>query len=650
MQHRLSLIQKFMILGLLALIIAALPALLYFSNSFKQQEKATLEKRGSAPLIALNKVIQLSQIHRGMSAGMLNGNQALEARRPALKDKLVLALDAADAQFKTAGVAAQRLSEWQNLRQSWRTLEQAVATKQLKATESTKLHTQLIAGELLLSEELLTDFGLNLDADTGTAYLIRASLIDMPWLAENLGVMRAIGSGFLTQGALPPEGRATLLALQKRVLELQAQMFRNLKVSTDADAALQAALDSKAQTHRAAVDQALTLANQALMGATEINYPAPQYFDAFTTTIDGLFAFNADAMQMMDRVLQERADATQRAMLLVLLMLLLGLGGGAALSVFFVRSITGPVGDAVRVARAVADGNLAIEVPVLGSNELGQLMAALSDMREHLEQVVTAVMHGSESVATASAEIAQGNNDLSDRTEQQASALEQTAASMEQLGSTVNQNADSARQANQLAQSASTVAVRGGDVVGQVVNTMRDINNSSRKIADIISVIDGIAFQTNILALNAAVEAARAGEQGRGFAVVASEVRLLAGRSAEAAREIKALITASVERVEHGSTLVDHAGATMTEVVDAIKRVTDIMGEISSASSEQSLGVAEIGEAVGQMDQVTQQNAALVEQMAAAASSLKSQAQDLLATVAVFHLPGHGAIGHRTVA
>ena len=650
MQHRLSLIQKFMILGLLALIIAALPALLYFSNSFKQQEKATLEKRGSAPLIALNKVIQLSQIHRGMSAGMLNGNQALEARRPALKDKLVLALDAADAQFKTAGVAAQRLSEWQNLRQSWRTLEQAVATKQLKATESTKLHTQLIAGELLLSEELLTDCGLNLDADTGTAYLIRASLIDMPWLAENLGVMRAIGSGFLTQGALPPEGRATLLALQKRVLELQAQMFRNLKVSTDADAALQAALDSKAQTHRAAVDQALTLANQALMGATEINYPAPQYFDAFTTTIDGLFAFNADAMQMMDRVLQERADATQRAMLLVLLMLLLGLGGGAALSVFFVRSITGPVGDAVRVARAVADGNLAIEVPVLGSNELGQLMAALSDMREHLEQVVTAVMHGSESVATASAEIAQGNNDLSDRTEQQASALEQTAASMEQLGSTVNQNADSARQANQLAQSASTVAVRGGDVVGQVVNTMRDINNSSRKIADIISVIDGIAFQTNILALNAAVEAARAGEQGRGFAVVASEVRLLAGRSAEAAREIKALITASVERVEHGSTLVDHAGATMTEVVDAIKRVTDIMGEISSASSEQSLGVAEIGEAVGQMDQVTQQNAALVEQMAAAASSLKSQAQDLLATVAVFHLPGHGAIGHRTVA
>jgi methyl-accepting chemotaxis protein len=648
MQHRLSLIQKFMILGFIALLIAAIPALLYFSNTLHQQGKANLEKRGSAPLIALNKVIQLSQTHRGMSAGMLSGNETLAARRPALKDKLVQAMDAAEAQFKTADISPERMSHWQTLRQSWRTLEQGVADKQLKAAESTKLHTQLIGSELLLSEELLGDFGLNLDADTGTAYLIRASLVDMPWLAENLGVMRAMGSGFLTQAALPPEGRATLVGLQKRVLELQDQMFRNLQISTRADAGLQAALESKAQTHRAAVDKALALANQALITATEINYPAPQYFDEFTRTIDGLFEFNADAMKLMDQALQSRADAAQRAMLLVLLCMLLGLAGGAALSLFFVRSITGPVDSAVKVARAVADGNLAIEVPVLGSNELGQLMSALSDMRLHLEQVVTSVMHGSESLATASAEIAQGNNDLSDRTEQQASALEQTAASMEQLGSTVSQNAASAQQANQLAQTASKVAVRGGEVVGEVVHTMRDINDSSRKIADIISVIDGIAFQTNILALNAAVEAARAGDQGRGFAVVASEVRSLAGRSAEAAKEIKTLITASVQRVEHGTALVDQAGSTMTEVVDAIKRVTDIMGEISAASSAQSLGVSEIGEAVGQMDQVTQQNAALVEEMAAAASSLKSQAQELLTTVAVFQLSGN--LGKRQAA
>jgi len=237
--------------------------------------------------------------------------------------------------------------------------------------------------------------------------------------------------------------------------------------------------------------------------------------------------------------------------------------------------------------------------------------------------------------------------DLSARTESQASSLEETAASMEELGAQVNQNADNARQANQMAQNASSVASQGGEVVGQVVETMKGINESSRKIADIISVIDGIAFQTNILALNAAVEAARAGEQGRGFAVVASEVRSLAGRSAEAAREIKALIDASVGRVEHGSILVDKAGTTMAEVVQSIRRVTDIVGEISSASSEQAAGVAQVGEAVAQMDQVTQQNAALVEQMAASASSLKSQASDMVDAVAVFKLnanPGMTAI------
>ncbi len=263
---------------------------------------------------------------------------------------------------------------------------------------------------------------------------------------------------------------------------------------------------------------------------------------------------------------------------------------------------------------------------------------ALQSMLIRVEIAVRTVREASMSLQLASSEIASGNNDLSARTEQQASALEETAASMEELGSTVRQNADNARQANQLAVSASTVAVQGGDVVAEVVETMKGINASSNKIADIISVIDGIAFQTNILALNAAVEAARAGEQGRGFAVVASEVRSLAGRSAEAAKEIKTLISASVERVEQGTLLVDKAGATMTEVVASIRRVTDIMGEISAASSEQSAGVGQVGEAVTQMDQATQQNAALVEEMAAAASALNAQAGELVNAVAVFKL------------
>jgi len=317
---------------------------------------------------------------------------------------------------------------------------------------------------------------------------------------------------------------------------------------------------------------------------------------------------------------------------LMLVATVLSMAGAVWLS----RQITRPLAHAVEVADKVAHGDLNNTIIVNRNDEIGALMVSLGDMQSNLAKLVIDVRNGSDNVSLASAEIAQGNNELSARTEQQASALEETAASMENLSSAVKQNADRARQANQLAMNASVVAVKGGEVVSQVVDTMKGINESSRKISDIISVIDGIAFQTNILALNAAVEAARAGEQGRGFAVVASEVRSLAGRSAEAAKEIKSLINASVERVEHGSTLVNQAGLTMTEVVGSIRRVTDIMGEISAASSEQASGVAQVGEAVGQMDQTTQQNAALVEEMAAAASSLKSQANDLVQVVSRF--------------
>ena len=334
---------------------------------------------------------------------------------------------------------------------------------------------------------------------------------------------------------------------------------------------------------------------------------------------------------------------------LVLAGILLGIG--LLISRGILKQLGCEPAKAAEITHRIADGDLSVEVSVKPGDD-SSLLHAIKSMRDRFAHIVGEVRIGSESVATASGEIAQGNNDLSTRTEQQASALEATASSMEELSATVKQNADNAGQANQLAQSASTVAIQGGQVVNQVVETMKGINESSRKISDIIQVIDGIAFQTNILALNAAVEAARAGEQGRGFAVVASEVRSLAGRSADAAKEIKALINASVERVEHGSALVDQAGTTMTEVVSSIRRVTDIMGEISAASVEQSTGVSQVGLAVTRMDQTTQQNAALVEEMAAAASSLKSQAQELVQTVAVFKLGANdrGARGAMTTS
>jgi methyl-accepting chemotaxis protein len=306
-----------------------------------------------------------------------------------------------------------------------------------------------------------------------------------------------------------------------------------------------------------------------------------------------------------------------------------------------VRSITGQlggeIGDATAVAAAISHGDLSLPIHVRAGDE-SSLIAQLAKMQASLVQVVSSVRTNAEGVATASAQIAQGNADLSQRTETQASSLQQTAATMEQLGTTVRHNADNAQQANGLAQSASGVATRGGEVVGEVVQTMKGISEASRRIAEIIGTIDGIAFQTNILALNAAVEAARAGEQGRGFAVVAGEVRSLAQRSAEAAREIKSLITDSVERVERGTALVDQAGRTMEDVVGSICRVSSIVGEISTASSQQSDGVGQVGEAVSQMDQVTQQNAALVEESAAAAESLRTQAEALVRAVGVFRL------------
>jgi methyl-accepting chemotaxis protein len=316
----------------------------------------------------------------------------------------------------------------------------------------------------------------------------------------------------------------------------------------------------------------------------------------------------------------------------------LALLSGMLLAWAVTRSITVPIHEAVRIARTAATGDLTGRTRIHRGDEAGELLDALQAMNENLARVVSSVRQGSESIATGTSEIATGNGDLSHRTEQQASSLQQTAASMEQLRATVHNNSETARQASELAERASVAAAKGGSVVGEVVQTMAQITVASKRIADIIGVIDGIAFQTNILALNAAVEAARAGEQGRGFAVVAGEVRSLAQRSATAAREIKSLIGASADSVERGSKLVGNAGTTMNDLVAQVSRVSTLIGEISLATKEQTSGIDQVGDAVADLDRVTQQNAALVEQSAAAAESLKQQAARLLASVSVFKL------------
>ena len=361
--------------------------------------------------------------------------------------------------------------------------------------------------------------------------------------------------------------------------------------------------------------------------------------NAYIAALDQLITFQVQLMR------DSGANAENTASNANMLMIGLGLAS-AALGLFagwyVTRSIVRPISYAVRIARTVAGGDLSSDIQIRTSDEVGQLSAALRDMNSSLISIVSEVRKGTDSIGTASAEIAAGNLDLSERTERQAGSLEETASSMEELTSTVKQNANNANQANQLAMSASDVAGKGGAVVAQVVDTMASINASSRKIVDIIAVIDGIAFQTNILALNAAVEAARAGEQGRGFAVVATEVRNLAQRSSAAAKEIKELIGDSVDKVDAGARLVNQAGATMEEIVASVRRVTDIMGEIAFATQEQLSGIEHINGAITEMDQTTQQNAALVEQASAAAVTMQEQASNLVEAVSVFKLDGVG--------
>jgi methyl-accepting chemotaxis protein len=408
-------------------------------------------------------------------------------------------------------------------------------------------------------------------------------------------------------------------------------------VTSDDEKKLLADLQATSRAYDAVQSKLLELSRggEATMAATRTLYQTTsrESFAAMAKAIQQSLDFQGKGA---DRAYADSQASYESTRTLVIVLVVAAAAIGSVLAWFITRSITMPIRRAVEVAETVARGDLRTRIEVTSKDETGQLLSALKRMNEALVGTVSVVRGNAENVATASSQIAQGNVDLSQRTEEQASNLQQTAASMEQLTATVKTNADTARQAAQLADSASAVAGQGGEVVGRVVTTMEDITSSSRKIADIIGTIDGIAFQTNILALNAAVEAARAGEQGRGFAVVAGEVRSLAQRSAEAAKEIKSLIGASVEKVEAGSALVGDAGRTMGEIVTQVKRVSDLISEISAASVEQTQGIGQIGDAVSQLDQVTQQNAALVEESSAAAESLKAQAAQLAQAVSFF--------------
>ena len=637
---QLRLAQKFTLLGLVTLAMVAFPSALYLKQTITDVRQAHRQADGVPVLMALNMVIQHTQVHRGLSAGVLSGNEGMQQRRVTAKEAVNQALGNAAAllvQNDAPVQEQQRLQKWQT---TWQALEQAVAANKVEVADSFARHTDLIAELMMINEELLVAYRLQSNEDPANVALLQAALVQAPQLTEGVGQMRAMGTGFLTQAFLSVDDRGAFRALISQTATFQKQVGRFIRRAMTLNPAYEQELGGLVKTATELLNESNHLARTEVLEIDLLQYPASDYFNKLTQTIEAINAVRISGADRLAQVLDANADKQRNVLITLSVLQTVLLIAAVWLALLFVRSITQPLRRAVDLALAVADGNLqgADETP--DRNEIGELIAAQQQMRARLRPIVQQVRHGSDAVALASAEIAQGNQDLSARTESQASALEQTAASMEELSATVRHNADSAQQASQLTQTAHSIASQGGQMVGQMVQTMQGIHDSSRKMGDIIGVIDSIAFQTNILALNAAVEAARAGEQGRGFAVVASEVRSLAGRSAEAAKEIKRLIDDSVQRVGAGNALAQQTGETMQEMVGAIGKVNTIVSAISNASREQAEGVIQVGEAITQMDQVTQQNAALVEEMAAAATSLNSQSQELVQAISIFQVEG----------
>ena len=638
---RLSISNRFMVLGLLAILLTSLPTIMYLRHAVDMAKTARLEASGIEPVKVLLKVIQLTQQHRGLSALVLGGKSAVKEKRDA-KQAEVDKARAAMGELVVNRVKSPALKQqWQDIMRDWGVLRGNVAGQQITVPQSFKAHTAQVAQLLKFMDMLADEFTLSLDPNLDSYQLIRSVMYALPALTEDLGKSRAKGTGMLTTRVASPDDRLALSTYLRGVNDQLDEMSIAFNKASQANPDLKAQLMGPMQEAIGLAHQASELAQREVLQAADLSYEPEAYLTLFTRTIDALFKVNEGAMGTLDTLLTGRANDTQSGIAYTLLtMTCLALVCGwlatvAARSIL--RQIGGEPGDVVAITRAVAQGDLSSHIVVKLGLE-NSIVGSMAVMQASLLKVVSAVRSGTDNIATSSSEIAAGNTDLSNRTELQASNLQRTASSMEQLSIAVHNSADTAREANALASSASEVATHGGKAVSQVVETMNDITAASRKISDIIGVIDGIAFQTNILALNAAVEAARAGEQGRGFAVVASEVRSLAKRSAQAAHEIKALITDSTSKVEAGSRQAHDAGRTMAEVVAHVQRVSALIADISAVAQKQTEDISDVAQSVGKLDEVTQQNAALVEQAAAAAGSMNQQAAQLVSAVSTFKL------------
>jgi methyl-accepting chemotaxis protein len=630
---------KFAVLGLAAFLMTAVPSATVLSEALGTLRVLNQEAAGLIPAKATLDLIRLTQEHRGLSAGVLSGDtgkQGQRQERQALVDQTwVKVHEALKAQLDADAL----VQEARAIEQGWKGLAAEVSDGKISVQDSGQRHTALIARALLLVEDIADASGLTLDADPQSYNLVNAAFRDMPRLTEKLGQARARGNATIVKKETTPENTLTLLAMLEAAQIHSADALRDIQKSGALKEADAQALQEAFEQAKAGFAKGRTEVERVARGGDALaTMDAGAYFQAMTEVIKAQFGISDHIVRRLDDLLARRVVAERVSLMLTFSLIASMMVVCTFVALVITRVTSRAVVQAVKAAQALAEGDLTQQIHSTQRDEIGDLLRATGAAIEQLKHIITRIRTASESVATASGQIAQGNLDLSSRTEQTASSLEQTASSMEEMSATVSQNANTAQNANRLALEASNEAARSGQVFSQVVTKMGAIKQASAKIAEINSVIDGIAFQTNILALNAAVEAARAGEQGRGFAVVAGEVRTLAQRSAQAAREIKGLIANSTESVEEGYGLATETGQSIERLVTQVQKVSQFMAEIATGSEQQHLGITQVNQAVSLLDRATQQNAALVEEASAAASSLKQQAHRLQEAVGQFRL------------
>ena len=638
---RLSLSAKFAILGATALVLLALPTTMVV---LMDQAKISVKQyagQGVEVSRPLMQALQSIQQHRAAAAVFLASRGAAgEEGLRASTARADAAIEQVNAHLRAIDSKAPAAEAWSGAVGDWRVLRDSSASQTLSVAQSYERHVAVLRRVLDANNLMLDQYGLSLDNDLDSYSLSMAAMSDLPALTEELGKARARGTAMLSLGRASESERLGLANMLERAQERAAGVNRAFGKASGANPELASLLQAPSAEAQQLAERAIALAQSAIVQATVLDLAPAEYVKVFTQAIDAQYRVAAVATDFLKGLLDRQAAAARNEVVLLLGILALVVILAVVFSIAVVRSITRPIAAAVASAKRAAAGDLSVRNTVVGNNETAQLLGALNDMNDGLAKLVGDIRSGAYNISGAAGEIAMGNTDLSRRTEEQAASLEETAASMEELTVTVKENADKATQASALARTGAQTARDGGAAVGVLKTAMKDITDSARQIGEITSVIDSIAFQTNILALNAAVEAARAGEHGKGFAVVASEVRALAQRSASAAKEIKSLIDRSIERVRAGDASADQAVTTVASAVQAISNVTVIMEEIAAASVEQSAGIEQVNIAVTQMDAVTQQNAALVEEASAAATSMAEQAQLLRDGVAVFRIAG----------